>query len=111
MDGKPSPPSPSISQLTLLPETIPHVTGECAPPISNQIPDGTAPALSRLSTQPGERSHPTMDDARHQWTAMKMKFAVASVVDLSNVKAGDKVRFTITGSGRAYTVQSMSPSP
>lgn len=52
-----------------------------------------------------------MDDARHQWTAMKMKFAVASVVDLSNVKAGDKVRFTITGSGRAYTVQSMSPSP
>jgi Cu(I)/Ag(I) efflux system protein CusF len=45
------------------------------------------------------------------WPAMKMQFAVASTVDLSKVKAGDKVRFTITGSGSAYTIQSMSPSP
>jgi Cu/Ag efflux protein CusF len=45
------------------------------------------------------------------WPAMKMEFAVAGAVDLSKVKAGDKVRFTVTGSGSAYTVQSMSPSP
>lgn len=45
------------------------------------------------------------------WPAMKMEFAVASGVDLSKVKAGDKVRFTITSSGSAHTVQSISPSP
>ena len=30
-------------------------------------------------------------------------------VDLSKVKTGDKVRFTLTGSGKNYTVQSISP--
>jgi Cu(I)/Ag(I) efflux system protein CusF len=45
------------------------------------------------------------------WPAMKMEFAVAGGVDLSKVKAGDKVRFTITSSGSAHTVQSISPSP
>lgn len=45
------------------------------------------------------------------WPAMKMEFAVAGAVDLSKVKAGDKVRFTITSSGSAHTIQSMSPSP
>jgi Cu(I)/Ag(I) efflux system periplasmic protein CusF len=45
------------------------------------------------------------------WPPMKMEFAVAGGVDLSKVKAGDKVRFTITGSGSAYTIQSLSPSP
>ena len=45
------------------------------------------------------------------WPAMKMEFAVASAVDLSKVKTGDKVTFTVTSSGSAYTVQSISPSP
>jgi Cu(I)/Ag(I) efflux system protein CusF len=45
------------------------------------------------------------------WPAMKMEFGVASAVDLSKVKAGDKVRFTITSSGSAHTIQSISPSP
>ena len=43
------------------------------------------------------------------WPAMKMEFPVASSVDLSKVKTGDKVRFTLTGSGKNYTVQSISP--
>ena len=43
------------------------------------------------------------------WPAMKMEFPVAPSVDLSKVKAGDKVRFTLTGSGKIYTVQSISP--
>lgn len=43
------------------------------------------------------------------WPAMKMEFPVASSVDLSKVKTGDKVRFTLTGSGQNYTVQSISP--
>ena len=43
------------------------------------------------------------------WPAMKMEFPVAPSVDLSKVKKGDKVRFTLTGSGKAYTVQSIAP--
>lgn len=45
------------------------------------------------------------------WPAMKMEFPVAAGIDLSKVKTGDKMRFTVTGSGSSYTVQSISPSP
>ncbi len=45
------------------------------------------------------------------WPAMKMEFPVAPSVDLSKIKIGDKVRFTLTGSGNNYTVQSIAPSP
>jgi Cu/Ag efflux protein CusF len=43
-----------------------------------------------------------------EWPAMKMEFPVASSVDLTKVKTGDKVRFTLSGSGKDYTVQSIS---
>jgi Cu(I)/Ag(I) efflux system periplasmic protein CusF len=46
-----------------------------------------------------------------KWPAMKMEFPVVPSVDLSNVKVGDKVRFTLSGSGNSYTVQSISPAP
>ena len=45
-----------------------------------------------------------------QWPAMKMEFAVVPSVDLSKVKMGDKVRFTLSGSGSTYTVQSIGPA-
>lgn len=45
------------------------------------------------------------------WPAMKMEFGVAGGVDLSKVKAGDKVRFSVTGSSSTHTIQSMSPAP
>jgi Cu/Ag efflux protein CusF len=45
-----------------------------------------------------------------KWPAMKMEFPVAPSVDLSKVKTGDKLRFTLSGSGSSYTVQSISPS-
>jgi Cu/Ag efflux protein CusF len=45
------------------------------------------------------------------WPAMKMEFSVAPSVDLSKVKTGDRVEFTLSGSGNSYTVQSMSPGP
>jgi Cu/Ag efflux protein CusF len=45
-----------------------------------------------------------------QWPAMKMEFAVAPSVDLGNIKTGDKVNFTLKGSGNTYTVQSVSPA-
>lgn len=41
------------------------------------------------------------------WPAMKMEFAVAPSVDLSKVKPGDKVTFTLSGSNNSYTVQSI----
>ena len=46
-----------------------------------------------------------------KWPAMKMEFPVVSSVDLSKVKVGDKVRFTLSDSGNAYTVQSISLAP
>ena len=45
-----------------------------------------------------------------KWPAMKMEFPVVSSLNLSKVKVGDKVRFTITGSGNSYTVQSINPA-
>jgi Cu/Ag efflux protein CusF len=45
-----------------------------------------------------------------KWPAMKMEFAAAPSVDLSKVKVGDKVNFTLSGSGNSYTVQSVSPA-
>ncbi len=45
------------------------------------------------------------------WPPMKMEFAVASSVDLAKLKTGDKVNFTLSGSGNNFTVQSISPMP
>ena len=45
------------------------------------------------------------------WPPMKMEFAVAPSVDLAKLKTGDKVNFTLSGSGSTYTVQSISPAP
>ena len=42
------------------------------------------------------------------WPAMKMEFPTAPSVDLSKVKVGDKVKFTLSGSGNNYTVQAIS---
>jgi Cu/Ag efflux protein CusF len=46
-----------------------------------------------------------------KWPAMKMEFPILPSVDLSKVKVGDKVRFTLSGSGNSYTVQSIRPAP
>ena len=51
--------------------------------------------------------HPPIPDI--DWPAMKMEFPVAPSVDLSKVKTGDRVQFTLSGSGNSYTVQSISP--
>lgn len=42
---------------------------------------------------------------------MKMEFAVAPSVDLAKVTTGDKVNFTLSGSGGTYSVQSITPAP
>jgi Cu/Ag efflux protein CusF len=45
-----------------------------------------------------------------KWPSMKMEFAVAPSVDLSKVKTGDRVDFTLSGSGGSYTVESIAPA-
>ncbi|MEH2506707.1 Cu(I)/Ag(I) efflux system protein CusF [Bradyrhizobium sp. AZCC 1578] len=45
-----------------------------------------------------------------KWPSMKMEFAVAPSVDLSKVKTGDKINFTLSGSGGSYTVESITPA-
>ncbi|KAA0572502.1 copper-binding protein [Azospirillum sp. B21] len=44
------------------------------------------------------------------WPAMTMDFPVAPEVDLSGVKAGQSVEFTLAGAGGNYTVTSLRPS-
>ncbi|GAB6846150.1 Cu(I)/Ag(I) efflux system protein CusF [Methylorubrum rhodinum] len=44
------------------------------------------------------------------WPAMHMEFPVAQSVDLSKVKPGEKVKFTLSGSKGSYTVQSITPA-
>lgn len=45
------------------------------------------------------------------WPAMKMEFPAAQSVDLTKVKPGTKVQFTLSGTNGSYTVQSLSPVP
>ena len=44
------------------------------------------------------------------WPAMHMEFPAAQSVDLSKVKPGEKVKFTLSGSKGSYTVQSIAPA-
>ncbi|GJE36170.1 copper-binding protein [Methylobacterium persicinum] len=44
------------------------------------------------------------------WPAMHMEFPAAASVDLSKVKPGEKVKFTLSGSKGSYTVQSITPA-
>ena len=46
-----------------------------------------------------------------KWPPMKMEFPVVPSVDLSKVKVGDKVSFTLSGSKNSYTVQSINSVP
>lgn len=65
----------------------------------------------------------SVDAARHKvkldhepipaigWPAMKMEFPAAASVDLSKVKPGSKVQFTLSGAHSSYTVQAITPAP
>ncbi len=84
-------------------------------PMSKDAPKAAAKTASGTGTvvalnAAGKKvtlDHGPMPDI--DWPAMKMEFAVAPSVDLTKVKTGEKVRFTLTGSGKTYTVQSISP--
>ena len=72
----------------------------------------TASGTGTVAAVNSARRKVTLDHgpiAEIKWPAMKMEFTTAPSVELSKVKVGDKVRFTIRGSGSSYTVQSISP--
>lgn len=47
-----------------------------------------------------------------KWPSMTMDFPAASSVDLSQVKPGTKVQFTLSrGANGAYTIESIKPMP
>lgn len=49
--------------------------------------------------------------AAFSWPAMSMEFPAAASVDLSKVKPGSKVKFTVAkGSSGTYTVESVTPA-
>src|SRR5262245_44464152 len=81
-------------------------------------PQGTVPKQSATATGTVTAVNPVDHNitVNHgaipeiKWPAMKMEFPVVSSLDLSKVKVGEKVRFTITGSGNSYTVQSINPA-
>ena len=93
---------PSLAQMGNMP------MGKDAPMTAAKTASGTGTVIALNA--PGKKitfDHGPMPEI--DWPAMKMEFPVAPSVDLSKVKTGDKVRFTLTGSGKNYTVQSISP--
>ena len=84
------------------------------PPMSDVKAATTAPASGTVTALNAADHKITFDHGpipAINWPAMKMEFAVAPSVDLSKVKTGDKVNFTLSGSGGTYTVQSITPAP
>ncbi|MWV25127.1 copper-binding protein [Methylobacterium sp. 2A] len=45
------------------------------------------------------------------WPAMEMELAAAPSVDLTKIKPGAKVQFTLSSTKGSYTVQSLTPMP
>ena len=80
---------------------------ESAPTATTATGTGTVTALNAARRRV-TFDHGPMPEIK--WSAMKMEFPVAPAVDLSKVKTGDKVRFTLSGSNDKYTVQSISPA-
>jgi Cu(I)/Ag(I) efflux system protein CusF len=80
---------------------------ESAPTAATATGTGTVTALNAARRRV-TFDHGPMPEIK--WSAMKMEFPVAPAVDLSKVKTGDKVRFTLSGSNDKYTVQSISPA-
>lgn len=80
------------------------------PPASQAQQATTTSATGTVSAVNPAQHKVTLDHAAIpaiNWPAMKMEFAAAPSVDLSKVKAGDKVKFTLSGSNNMYTVQSI----
>jgi len=82
------------------------------PGMSKTKQETTASGTGTVTAVNAARRKVTLDHgpiAEIKWPAMKMEFATAPSVELSKVKIGDKVHFTLSGSGSSYTVQSISP--
>ena len=96
------PAAPSIAQMSNMP------MGKDAPMTAAKSASGTGTVVAvNAAAKKITFNHGPMPEI--DWPAMKMEFPVAAAVDLSKVKTGDKVKFTLTGSGKSYTVQSITP--
>ncbi|MEW6451353.1 MAG: copper-binding protein [Pseudomonadota bacterium] len=96
------PSGPSFAQMGNMPMS------KDAPKTAAKTASGTGTVVAlNAAGKKVTLDHGPMPDI--DWPAMKMEFAVAPSVDLTKVKTGDKVRFTLTGSGKSYTVQSINP--
>jgi Cu/Ag efflux protein CusF len=87
---------------------MPNMGKEMAAPegVKQATATGTVTAVNTTGRKITLDHNPIADI---NWPAMKMEFPVAPSVDLSKMKTGDRVRFTLSGSGSSYTVQSISP--
>jgi len=82
------------------------------PGMGNKKQATTASGTATITAVNAARRKVTLDHGpidEIKWPAMKMEFPTAPSVELSKVKVGDKVHFTLSGSGSSYTVQSISP--
>jgi Cu/Ag efflux protein CusF len=80
---------------------------------SKQAASATAKATGTVTALSAADRKVTLDHGpipAIKWPPMKMEFAVAPNVDLSKVTTGQKVDFTLSGSGSSYTVQSITPA-
>ena len=80
---------------------------------SKQMAPANAKGTGTVTTLNGSDHKVTLDHGpipAIKWPPMKMEFAVAPSVDLAKVKTGDKVDFTLSGSGGSYTVESITPA-
>ena len=89
-------------------QNMPGMAGGKAAPAVSAAANGTVEAVS-ASQRKIKINHEPIPAIN--WPAMSMEFPAAASVDLSKVKPGSKVKFTLSGSNGAYTVDSITPGP
>mgnify|MGYP001350070568 CR=1 FL=1 len=96
--------------LPLLPPTQAHAQGMSNMGGMSSKGTATASGTGTITALNASNRKVTIDHGpilAIKWPAMKMEFPVAPSVDLSKIKAGDTVTFTLSGSNNSYTVQSI----
>ena len=97
--------------LTLLPPAQVHAQGMSNMEGMSSKGSATASATGTVTSLNASGRKVTIDHGpipAIKWPAMKMEFPVAPSIDLSKLKTGDRVTFTLSGSNNSYTVQSIT---
>jgi Cu(I)/Ag(I) efflux system periplasmic protein CusF len=88
-------------------QNMPGMSGGGAASASSVAGTGTVEAVN-VPQRKIKLNHEPMPAIK--WPAMSMEFPAAASVDLSKVKPGSKVKFTLSGSNGSYTVDSITPA-